>query len=414
MAALGKYIFIADDFTGATDTLATLARAGLVVRLFLHAPNPDEVVELDAFGIATEARALGNDEIAELMTGIGQQLVPHQPEFIHYKICSTFDSAPATGNFALTMRRLSCAVGIPRQAIIGGQPSLGRYCAFGHLFARAADGAVYRIDRHPVMKEHPVTPMKESDLARHFISLGGEPPTLVDYVALKQPGDEDQHSLIGVTLFDAMDEQNVSRVGDLLRANRPILCAGPSSVAEAVVGTGERREPQPMPTNGPVLAFVGSRSSVSAEQIRQAREYEAFSLTPTQITADGDLDDAIEAPSMALRAGKNVLLYIDASAPVGTPRELAQRSAALVCEIVASTQVGALVIAGGDTSSAISRALGPQCIAYLGDIDRGVSLCRAEFENKNDLPVVLKGGQVGRPDLFDHLAVNVFSLPRGG
>ncbi|WP_052384168.1 four-carbon acid sugar kinase family protein [Litchfieldella xinjiangensis] len=408
MAALEKYIFIADDFTGATDTLATLARAGLVVRLFLHVPSLDEVVDLDAFGIATEARALGNDEIAELMTGIGQQLVPHQPEFIHYKTCSTFDSAPGTGNFALAMQHLSRAVGIRRQAIIGGQPSLGRYCAFGHLFARAADGPVYRIDRHPVMKDHPVTPMTESDLARHFMSLGGEPPTLVDYVALKQPGDEGQHSLSGVTLFDAIDQQNVSRVGDLLRTNSPILCAGPSSVAEAVAGTGEHRKSQSMLPNGPVLAFVGSRSSVSAEQVRQAQEFEVFPLTPTQITADDDLDDIIKAPIMALQAGKNVLLYIDASSSTGTPRELAQKSAALISTIVSNSRVGALIIAGGDTSSAISRALQPHCIAYLGDIDRGVSLCRAEFENKKDLPIVLKGGQVGRPQLFDHLALNIF------
>ncbi|MGM0858829.1 MAG: four-carbon acid sugar kinase family protein [Pseudomonadota bacterium] len=408
MAAFGKYVFVADDFTGATDTLATLARAGLVVRLFIEVPKPNEVTGLDAFGIATEARALGNEEVVALMTEIGQQLVPHRPDVIHLKICSTFDSAPATGNFALAMRSLSSAAGISVQAVVGGQPSLGRYCAFGHLFARTADGAVYRIDRHPVMKAHPVTPMAESDLALHFTALGGEPPTLLDHVALHRSDSEIQPNLTGVTLFDALDERDISKVGDLLRANTPVICAGASSVAEAVVGTGERRCPEPIQLNSPVLVFVGSRSSVSAEQVLQAQEYEVFALTPAQITADGDIDDVVEASCMALRAGKNVLLCIDASAPVGTPRELAQRSAALVCEIVASTQVGALVVAGGDTSSAISRALDPQCIAYRGDIDRGVSLCTAEFADKSDLPVVLKGGQVGRLDLFDHLALAVF------
>lgn len=407
MAASGRYIFIADDFTGATDTLATLARAGLRTRLFLRVPEPDEVTGLDAFGIATETRALGNDEVAALMTEIGRQLVPHHPDVIHLKVCSTFDSAPTTGNFALALSSLSSAVGIPAQAIVGGQPSLGRYCAFGHLFARAADGAVYRIDRHPVMKAHPVTPMTESDLALHFTTLGGEPPTLVDHVALKQSANNNHPSLTGITLFDALDEQDISRVGALLRANAPIICAGASSVAEAVVGTGEPREPKPMKASGPVLAFVGSRSSVSAEQVRRAQSYKKFALTPAQLTTAVDLADIVETSCAALRDGNNVLLYIDDSATAGTPRELAQGSAALVGTIIENTRTGALVVAGGDTSSAISRALGPRCIAYRGDIDRGVSLCNAEFAD-NDLPVVLKGGQVGRPDLFDHLALDVF------
>lgn len=68
-----KLVFCADDFTGASDTLATLARAGLSARLYLNAPDmsdhknddghgssgsdPDS---LDAFGVATSLRAMGS------------------------------------------------------------------------------------------------------------------------------------------------------------------------------------------------------------------------------------------------------------------------------------------------------------------------------------------------------------------
>ena len=65
------YVYVADDFTGASDTLATLARAGLRARLFLDVPTVEEVAGLDAFGIATEARALGNGEARALMDRIG-------------------------------------------------------------------------------------------------------------------------------------------------------------------------------------------------------------------------------------------------------------------------------------------------------------------------------------------------------
>ena len=52
------YVFIADDFTGASDTLATLSRGGLRARLFRDVPSKADIVGLDAWGIATDARAL--------------------------------------------------------------------------------------------------------------------------------------------------------------------------------------------------------------------------------------------------------------------------------------------------------------------------------------------------------------------
>ncbi|WP_187774703.1 four-carbon acid sugar kinase family protein [Billgrantia pellis] len=407
MTASANYIFIADDFTGATDTLATLARAGLAVRLFLDVPHPDEVEGLDAFGIASEARALGNAENAALMEEIARKLAPHRPGIVHLKICSTFDSSPETGNFVRAMEILGRALGMRSGAILGGQPSLGRYCLFGHLFARAADGTVYRIDRHPIMKAHPVTPMNESDLARHVAALGGKPPRLVDRVALHHQ-DDMRLAEDGVTLFDAIDDRDIARVGAYLQANAPILCAGASSVAEAVVGDGPRHSPEQVEADGPVLAFVGSRSSVSADQVRRASAYRVIALAPSSLMASCHVEEIAAAPCAALRRGENVMICLDASASSGTPRELAQRSAALIHTVVRAARVGALAIAGGDTSSAIIRALRPCSIAHCGDIDPGVSLCMANFGSDRPLPIVLKGGQVGRPDLFDHLANEAF------
>lgn len=403
-----RYVFVADDFTGATDTLATLARAGLAVRLFLDVPEPSDTEGLDAFGIATEARALANAEMMALMQSIGHRLLPHRPEVVHLKICSTFDSAPQTGNFALAMQLLGDALEIRTRAILGGQPSLGRYCVFGHLFARAADGRVYRIDRHPVMKSHPVTPMTESDLLQHIASLDGTPPVLIDRVTLQRHDDLRLPAPEGSTLFDAVDGQDIERVGAYLRASTPVLCAGASSVAEAVVGAGPRRAPGRVESSGPVLAFVGSRSSVSAEQVHRATAYRGVALAPARLTDSSDLEDLIAAIDAALQSGDNVMIHLDDSTSPGTPRDLAQRSAALIRTIAQHSRLGALVVAGGDTSSAIIRALDPLSMSFSGDIDPGVSLCMADFGEGRRLPVVLKGGQVGRPDLFDYLVSDVF------
>ncbi|MBV5333578.1 four-carbon acid sugar kinase family protein, partial [bacterium] len=49
-----------------------------------------------------------------------------------------------------------------------GAPFLRRYVAFGNLFARAGD-ITYRLDRHPTMSNHPITPMTEGDLRLHLV-----------------------------------------------------------------------------------------------------------------------------------------------------------------------------------------------------------------------------------------------------
>ena len=396
MSGTLRYIFVADDFTGASDTLATLARAGQRARLFLDVPSLDEVADLDAFGIATDARGLGNTEIATLMAQIGTRLAVHQPEILHYKVCSTFDSAPDVGNFVTAIIHLSRSLEISSHAIIGGQPSLGRYCAFGNLFARASDGKTYRIDKHPVMRAHPVTPMNEADLRVHFTNLGGGDICLSDRL-------EPEMAKSGTTLFDALDTSDIKRIGTILHQTpKPLLCVGASSVAQAMFGTTQRAQPlktQQYP--GPVLAFVGSRSQVSNSQTKLASEYSKIPIAPMASNTDEITQRAIAL----LGQNKNVLIHIkDDGLSSPNARETAQASAKLIAGIVSKVPIGMLAVAGGDTSSAIIKELAPQSLSCVGDIDPGVPLCLANFASGWQLPVVLKGGQVGRASLFDYIS----------
>ena len=60
-AAAPRLAFYGDDFTGATDALATAARAGLRALLFFGVPTPAQlrrVGPLDCLGIAGATRAL--------------------------------------------------------------------------------------------------------------------------------------------------------------------------------------------------------------------------------------------------------------------------------------------------------------------------------------------------------------------
>ena len=86
---------------------------------------------------------------------------------VHYKVCSTFDSAPQVGSIGRAIDIARRSLGGDWAPLVVAAPPIGRYQAFGNLFA-AVDGGGYRLDRHPTMARHPVTPMDEADVRRHL------------------------------------------------------------------------------------------------------------------------------------------------------------------------------------------------------------------------------------------------------
>jgi hypothetical protein len=171
---------------------------------------------------------------------------------LHYKTCSTFDSAPHIGSIGAAVRALRGAVEQPWTAIVGGQPNLGRHCLFGNLFAAAgAGGEVFRIDRHPTMSRHPVTPMHEADLRLHLAGQGladvRSIPFTVASKGAEALGKALQRTLHApspspttppeAVLFDVADAAQLAAIGKVLWAQAlrdTLLAVGPSSVVDAL------------------------------------------------------------------------------------------------------------------------------------------------------------------------------------
>src|SRR5690606_19714743 len=106
----------------------------------------------------------------------------------HYKVCSTFDSSPQIGSIGRATD-IGCEVFQPPVVpLLVGAPGLKRYVAFGNLFATVGD-TTFRIDRHPTMSRHPVTPMHEADLRLHLSQQTARPIALIDLRHLSE-GDE--------------------------------------------------------------------------------------------------------------------------------------------------------------------------------------------------------------------------------
>ncbi|MBX2831295.1 MAG: four-carbon acid sugar kinase family protein [Rhodospirillales bacterium] len=422
-----KIVFCADDFTGASDTLATLARAGLNARLYLTAPEPSDdrndpnkgPDSLDAFGVATSLRAMGVEDGVATIGAIAHKLVGACNGLYHFKICSTFDSSPDTGNIAAIADRYASSVGAKWKAVIGGQPSLRRFCLLGNLFAGAGDGELYRIDRHPVMSVHPVTPMNDADLCRHLGAQGWPKIGLIDFTIIRQG----RAALIAEirrrlaageteTLFDVSEETDLLTIGEAIREiakTTAILCVGASSVAEALFPHLSPNTDHPTKLHrrpGPVFAFAGSRSSLTADQVTRACSYVKRSIAPSDL-CDPTALEALRAECLSILGdGKHLLVSLsDNRDHTIASHDLARASAAFIAGISHTVKLGFLLIAGGDTSSLALQELGIDSLSFAADFDAGAPIIRAHasLATLDELPMLLKGGQMGKPDLFDNI-----------
>ena len=129
-----------------------------------------------------------------------------------------------------------------------GAPALGRYCLFGNLFARlgiGSDGAIHRLDRHPSVSRHPVTPMREADLRIHLAKQTGKKIALFDILKVALPASEARVALKELlmqkpdgVLFDVLEGGQLERIGGLIdvyaSTKRPLFSIGSSGVEMAL------------------------------------------------------------------------------------------------------------------------------------------------------------------------------------
>ncbi|WP_121323665.1 four-carbon acid sugar kinase family protein [Paraburkholderia sp. RAU2J] len=436
------YAFYGDDFTGATDTLAHLARAGLRTMLLFAPPDAARLArlgQLDALGVAGAARTMEPLAQQQELARVGAAFAALGVRVMHYKVCSTFDSAPRTGSIGVAIRTLREHCANELVAVIGGQPNLRRYCVFGQLFAAAgADDdrqAVYRIDRHPTMSRHPVTPMNEADLRVHLQRQGVEHVQSIDWrcyaagdAALQSEVRHRLESKPDALLFDVLDDAHLQAIGRLLvrrAAVAPLLAVGASSVAQAYASALDERTDSsagnaaaPLTrARGPVFVLAGSLSPLTEVQIGAAHSYLRVELDPQRMTggaASVYLAERVAAIAGPLRDGRHVLAFttrravnatsVTNAADTALP-SLAHACATLLRQVLDAVRLRRIGIAGGDTSSFAVRALDAWGLSYLAPLSAGVTVCRlhADRTELDGMEIMLKGGQMGDAELFEQL-----------
>jgi uncharacterized protein YgbK (DUF1537 family) len=433
--------FYGDDFTGSAATMEVLTFAGLPTVLFLDVPTPEQMARFAGYrgiGIAGIARSKSPAWMEANLPAAFAALAALGAPVAHYKVCSTFDSAPHVGSIGKAIDLAVPALGGAWHPMLVAAPAIHRYQLFGNLFA-TVDGTGYRLDRHPTVSRHPTTPMDESDVRIHLGRQTERRTGLVDYLSLVS-GDGDaalaraHEAGAEVVAIDVIDEASLVAAGRLIWENRGdrLFVIGSQGVEYALVAywraVGLVEAPPPPKAAGParIAAVSGSCSPVTARQIDWAGD-NGFSLVALDATAAVDenlwadaLAHAIASARKALAAGHCPLVYTargpdDHAIPAlkaairaaGASEEavnarIGHGLGAILRDLVADGAVRRVAIAGGDTSGHALAGLG--IVALEAEVALApacaINIARADDPATDGLEVALKGGQMGPVDFF--------------
>ena len=414
------YGFYGDDFTGSTDVLEQLAEGGVDAVLYLRAPDAAlraRFPDVSAIGIAGDARSRSPAWMDAHLPGIFASL--GEAPVVHYKTCSTFDSAPKVGSIGRALDIGTKTFGTPAGIVVAA-PHLRRYVIFGNLFA-AAGREVFRIDRHPTMARHPVTPMHEADLIRHLADQSNANIALIplDRVQAGEAAtafrEVDGASAV---LFDGVTFDDLAATGEVLVTEEVRFLVGSSGVTRALVlawrardlcdgaPSVERASPQER-----LLVVSGSCSPVTSRQIGKARMngYATLLVEAEDLVRGSDtVEDAlVDRTVEALNDVGKVVIHsaegpLDPAAPAAGER-LGEAMGRITRQVIDRTRLARVLFAGGDTSSYGVAQLGIEALTWAAPIERGAPLVRAHSDNpaSDGLELVLKGGQMGGDDFFE-------------
>jgi uncharacterized protein YgbK (DUF1537 family) len=408
---------IADDYTGASDLASTLAGNGLRVVQTIGIPAADiELPEVDAVVVALKSRSIAPAEAVAQSQAAEAWLRSRGARHVLFKVCSTFDST-AKGNIGPVTDALAArADAMP--LVCPAFPRNGRTVYQGHLFVGAK-----RLDESP-LKDHPITPMRDSSLVRLMQAQSTRPVGLLPLAVIAQGAAAVREELArlrqqgcGSVIADAVSEADLEVLGQVA-LDEP-LSTGASGLglglARALAAQRQAVPPAARPNAEPSergsLILAGSCSAATLEQIAVAEQRMPVLRLDVQALLDGSVDAeaAVAWATQQLTQGPALIATSAAPAQVlelqaryGAERVSAVLEGALatLAQRLAEQGLSRLIVAGGETSGAVVDRLGVEAFLIGAELAPGVPMLYALGRRHAGLRLVLKSGNFGDRELF--------------
>ena len=403
---------VADDFTGASDLALMLASQGMATVLSIGLPEGGAPKGAEALVVALKSRTIDPGEAAAQSVTAAMALKAMGARQILFKVCSTFDSTDR-GNIGPVTDALASLLGAKTIPVCPAFPAAGRSVYLGHLFVNEI-----LLSDSP-MRDHPLTPMRDSSLVRLMAAQSKLPVGLAAYRTVAA-GPEALaarlKALEGSVIVDALEDDHLRCIADA-SLDLPLMVGG-SGIALGIPAAYRRQgwikaevTEKPMhasPGRAAVLAGSCSVATLGQVAAAEAGGLPVRRISPDAIAAGKESADAILAWIDAQDAGRPFIVASTADpeavrgaqSRLGLERaaELVETTLAAVAKALPGRGVTKLLVAGGETSGAVVSALGVRLLAVGPAIAPGVPWLSAL--DRPDLCLALKSGNFGAPDMF--------------
>lgn len=407
---------IADDLTGAADIAGFLVSAGLRTAQFNGPAGAKSIpsgLQAEAVVIGLKTRSAPPEEaVAESLDAL-RVLRSLGAGQIIFKYCSTFDSTPK-GNIGPVTDALLDALDEDFTVVAPSLPVNGRTVHQGNLFVHGVPLA------ESGMKNHPVTPMTDSNVVRLMDRQSRGRAQSVPVSVLEGGVDSVRRALgearaagYRYAVLDTLTEAHLETIGRAV-ADLALVTGGSGiGFGLGLAHSGQGSDPakvqwKPLTTRTVVLS--GSASEMTNQQVAAYRKVApAYRLDVGRILNEPDpyRHELVEAVLNAEASGPAPMVYATDDA-AGVLRLQDRYGAATVSRAIEEffgalavdlrqRGVGRFVVAGGETSGAVTLALQIQGFEIGPLITPGVPWMRSLTD---EIELALKSGNFGGPDFF--------------
>jgi uncharacterized protein YgbK (DUF1537 family) len=406
---------IADDFTGATDIAGLLARSGVKVSLRIgvpdHPPNDSSPFEVIALKSRTAPVA---EAVAETRAALAWLRKAGARRFF-WKYCSTFDST-SEGNIGPVAEALMADLDTDQTIYCPAFPENGRSIFMGNLF----------VEQLPLsessMKDHPLTPMRDSNLMRLLEPQVTKPVGLTDRLTVAQGVEAVRSSLAAHRsegtahiVVDAVANTDLEIIAAACR-DMPLMTGGSAVamplpalyLADGLLAADALKLGARTVGQGTII-LSGSCSAMTNAQVAAYRATGApsYQLDPMKLTQSGQgpvlgwlaQQDVSQAPLVYATVDPASVKAAQDTLGVAAVGELIEQTLAACA--VAARDAGArrIIVAGGETSGAVTKALGVAQLDITTEIAPGVPWTYCTSDG-HDIALALKSGNFGSETFF--------------
>jgi len=406
---------IADDFTGATDLASMLARSGVNVSLRIGVPlsTPENTAEIEV--IALKTRSISASKAIEESLSALKWLKEAGAKKYFFKYCSTFDST-AEGNIGPVSEALMNELKVDQTIYCPAFPENGRSIYMGNLFVGQ------KLLSESSMKDHPLTPMNDSNLMRLLSAQVSRRVGLADQIVVNSGVNSLKEKLISLkendvphVIVDAVADTDLDTIASACQ-DMDFITGGSALAmplaefykASGKISANDNSFMNKKLNTGSII-LSGSCSEMTIIQVKNfiQRGAAAFQLDPIDLAENGvkKVLDWLSSQDFT----KNIIIYAttDPDTVKKVQAELGVDMAGKIVEqglsecAIAARELGIknFIIAGGETSGAITKALNVRQLDIGIEIAPGVPWTFSGKRN-NQIALSLKSGNFGSEEFF--------------